>query len=228
MARYFILFSKKDQILLRPWWQEEEHSPDELCWRSSEKGIIFNFSLFIFVLCLVRSSFILFQIDLNRPQIGHRRTSALFLLSLIAWKIHCITNEGFVSWHLREIIDENGTRIARLILLLFFFIFQKNDSQFPPTSSVLATICLPPVWKIDDDEYNVPVLTNNDKIINKQENEPPCCLPDLTYNQRNIRTHICFLDWDWKHWGLYQAMCHPSGCGIDRCRHRFDTINQPK
>ena len=65
----------------------------------------------------------------------------------------------------------------------FFFIFQKNDSQFPPTSSVLATICLPPVWKIDDDDYNVPVLTNSDKIIDKQENGPPCCLQDLTCNQ---------------------------------------------
>ena len=65
----------------------------------------------------------------------------------------------------------------------FFFIFQKNDSQFPPTSSVLATICLSPVWKIDDDDYNVPVLTNSDKIIDKQENGPPCCLRDLTYNQ---------------------------------------------
>ena len=65
----------------------------------------------------------------------------------------------------------------------FFFIFQKNDSQFPPTSSVLATICLPPVWKIDDNDYNVPVLTNSDEIIDKQENGPPCCLQDLTYNQ---------------------------------------------
>ena len=126
MARYFILFSKKDQILLRPWWQEEEHSPDELCWRSSERGIILNSSLFIYVLCLVRSSFILFQIDCNRPQIGHRRTSASFLLSLIAWKIHCITNEGFVSWHLREIIDENGTGMVPLILLLFFLHFPKE------------------------------------------------------------------------------------------------------
>ena len=39
---------------------------------------------FSYVLCLVRSSLKLFQIDLNRPQIGHRRTSASFLLSLIA------------------------------------------------------------------------------------------------------------------------------------------------